>query len=239
MTRIEEKSADPQKKADPMDVVSKALALNEKLFAFTTAPTFAEFLNTRPAIGGHILRRYDEVRIPAGDQLFLADYPDPLRAILLVSEETPDTIVVMPVVQRVFECSCRLDLRILSDEDHLNLLDELVDDLELESDLNDMDLPLLLVFDEGWQFQGQWGPRPQAVEARLDQWLDEHPSYMELAESEDEDDQETYAALLENLTREMRVWYNSGMDSQCVAELRTLLASLQDDEEGELQPDEE
>jgi hypothetical protein len=59
-----------------------------------------------------------------------------------------------------------------------------------------------------------------------------------LAESEAADDQAQFAALLEELTHEMRVWYNSGLNIACIAEVRALLAALLEDDTAEDEEDE-
>ena len=46
-----------------------------------------------------------------------------------------------------------------------------------------------------------------------------------------------FAALLEKLTHEMRVWYNSGLNIACIAEVRALLAALLEDDTAEDEED--
>ncbi len=205
--------------------------MNEKALAFTTAATFSEFLESQPLYQSLMRKRYREARIPIAEQTLLTDYPDILHGIVLIAEDSPDTVIIVPLLQRIVEASPRVDLRIIRDDDDLFMLDELLDDVALTEDLNEIDLPLLLFFDEEWQLQTQWGPRPQVVEAKLDDWLERHPEYEALADAEDADAQEKYASLLNDLTSEMRLWYNSGADQACVGEIGKLIASVKSEED--------
>jgi hypothetical protein len=134
------------------------------------------------------------------------------------------------VLVAIATSSPRFTLQVVRDTDDLTGLDRLVEELDLAGAVNELDLPLLLLFDEEWNYQGQWGPHPQEAEHQLDEWFGQHPDYETLAESETAAAQASYAALLDQLTHEMRVWYNSGLNTACVREVRQLLAGLLDDE---------
>ncbi len=173
--------------------------------------------------------RLDEVRLPPGQQEFLLNYPDILNFVMLVSDDAPETAVIVPIVQRITATSPRLTLRIIRDTDDLTMLESAVDDL-VTDDETGLDLPLLFLFDEEWNYQAQWGPQPEKAEAYLDQWLEQHPTYESFAESEDLEEQDLYWQLTDQLLYEMRVWYNSGLDKECIRELSELLATLVDDD---------
>ncbi len=104
-------------------------------------------------------------------------------------------------------------------------------DLDLVAVLEEWDLPQFLIFDEDWELAAQWGPRPAAAEARLDAWLGKHPEYEALGEEETPAAQQRYAAWAQELTYEMRTWYNSGLTKACLDEWSDLLISLQGNEE--------
>lgn len=125
------------------------------------------------------------------------------------------------------ETNRRFDLTIFREGDDLEPLNALIDDLDLAGDLSEVDTPLLFIFDEEYQLLGQWGPRPQAAEAYLDEWLDIHDEYEALAKSEELDDQIEFATLLDVLTLEMRVWYNSTLGDKCILEICQLLEIVQ------------
>ena len=139
----------------------KTLLVQQKALAFTSSLTFREFLEKSPALAPLLRGRHQEIRIPLAEQTFFLTYPDILNFIVLVNEESPDTLVVLPILVRMAAASPHFWLGILRDNDDLTMLDGLIDEIDFAEDLGELDLPLLLVFDEEWNFQGQWGPHPQ------------------------------------------------------------------------------
>lgn len=207
------------------------IPMREKALAFTTAMTAHEFMDCASSYGPIMRRRRDEVRLQPTDQIFFATFPDALHFLMIVTAEDPDTVAMLPVLQAVVESGPRFDLRLLTDEDDLSCLNPLVEELGLAENLDDFDLPLLLVFDEEWQLRGQWGPRPQAAESYLEAWLEQHPEYDSLADSDAEADQAAYSDLMNRLVHTMRVWYNSGLNQACIAEFRDLVASVAEEDD--------
>lgn len=201
--------------------------------ALADSISFAEFVNDSTLYRRLLRQRCDEVRLPWEAQSYLAGYPDLLNLVLIVSEDTPDTVAIAPILHFIAEASPRLSLRILRDEDDLAPLDALSDELELGDDPDELDVPLLLIFDEEGELQEQWGPRPEVAEERLEQWLKENPRYDELADAESDEEQDAYAQLVDELTHQMRVWYNSGLNAACVDEICDLLKSLQTDDDSD------
>lgn len=216
------------------DSNSIIIASQEAIFTFTSGLTFAEYLDYLELESRQFLRRrYDIVRVDPETQLFLATYPSWLYLVIVVSEDTPDTRMILPIVQRMVECSARIDLRIVSDEVDLAALNQLLDEeIDLEEDLGEIELPLLLVFDEEWNFQTQWGPRPEAAEARLETWIAAHPTYETLLD-ENPESSEALDSLVADLTNQMRLWYNDDLTDACIGEIQALLETLISDESEE------
>ncbi|MEZ4637146.1 MAG: thioredoxin family protein [Caldilineaceae bacterium] len=212
--------------------MSIEIQCNEAIFAFTDGQTFSEYAHRfEPEQRLALTRRYDAVRVPVDAQSTLATYPVWLYWVLLVSDDTPDTLMVLPIVQRMAELSPRIDLRVLSDEADLSALNELVDDeIDLDEALADIDLPRLFIFDEEWNQQAQWGPRPEAAEARLDEWLTSNPDYEQLLAEDETDDSARLDQLISDLTAQMRLWYNHDLTSACIAEIMALLDELNSDD---------
>lgn len=203
------------------------------LLLFSDGMTFQEFVENSSIYRRLLIQRYEEIRLTTDQQLYLAQYPDVLHLVLIVSEDSPDTIAIAPVIQRLVDASPRLALYIWRDEDDLAALDARVEDVDLSDDSDDFDVPLLLVFDEEGEFQTQWGPRPTAADTLVDVWLEQHPTYEALAEADDDENQDEYLQLLDDLCNQMRVWYNSGLNQTCAEEVRELLEALQSDESGD------
>lgn len=212
--------------------MSTVIPVQEPIFAYTSAGTFDEYCQTQPTEYRDLLRRiYAGARIDAATQLYLATYPVWLTAVLILEEQTPDTAMIAPIVQRFAECCPRLEVRYCSADGDLSALNELADDdLDLEEELEDMDLPLLIFFDDEWNQAGRWGPRPAAAEDRLDAWLNSHPRYDELLDSDEEEDSPELEVLIDELIHQMRVWYNDDLTAACVQEIRELLEGLEPEE---------
>jgi hypothetical protein len=192
------------------------------------APTYREFVQSvAPSLRATLYSRGREVRLQSDAQLFFATCEQVLNLLALVVEDAPDTAIVLPVWARIAEAGPRFDLRVLRDvELDAAQMESLIGDSELAASIQEADLPLLLLFDEEWNFLERWGPHPQPVEAMIDQWLAAQPEFERAAEDESPAGRAAYAHFLDQLCLEMRVWYNSGMSAACIEEIRELLASL-------------
>lgn len=215
------------------------LPVQQKIFAVTSGLSAAEFLAATPGLAKLVNQRYQEVRIPTPIQDYLINYPDQLTFALLLSEEAPETPIILPIWMRIAQLSSRFTLRIFRDTDNLNLLNQLLEEIDLHEELGELELPLCFLFDEEWNQQGQWGPHAQGAEPYFDRWFEQHSDYETLADDETPEAQQRYAALINDLIYQMRVWYNSELDRVTLQEIRDLFATLREEEEGEATGEEE
>lgn len=209
--------------------MSESLALRpEKTLLYSCATTYGEYVaaSLRQAF---FEMRTREIRLLADDQAYFSGYPDPSHWLVVAADDSPDTLVVLPVLAHVAAWCPHLTLRVVREEEAAQLLPVLANDAALAASWAEADLPLLLSFDDEWQFQEQWGPHPQAIESYLDRWLADHSDYERLAEDESPAGQAEYTRLLERLLYEMRLWYNSALNRACGEELRALLARWHDE----------
>ena len=172
------------------------LPIQQKLFAFTSGLTAAEYLEASPTLARLVRQRFAEIRVPVDIQDFFITQPDVFNFALIVSDEAPETAIILPIWMRTAQQSTRFNLRIFSDTDDLTSLAQLVEELDLSEDLADLELPLCFIFDEEWNCQSQWGPHPQAAEPFLDQWFEEHPEYEALADDESPTAQQQFSTAL-------------------------------------------
>jgi hypothetical protein len=215
----------------------ETLRFRQRTFAFTTCLTVEEYLAAHPDLCDLFRARRGEVRIPPAAQLFFAEYADTLHFVALINDALPETCVVAPVWARIAEACPRADLRVLVDDGDPASLENVLNEPDAVAELDGVELPQLLVFDEEWQFQTRWGPRPPAADACLDQWLASHPEFEALSEAGTPEAQRAFAELNRALTCEMRIWYNSGLDRDCVQGVQSVLAALQDEAEGGESPE--
>ena len=209
-----------------MEVINLALLARQKSLIYTTAMAYGDYL--AQSASRELLRiRQGEIRLLPDDQLFFTTYPDFIRWLVVVSDESPDTVAVLPVLMHIAACCPRLKVRvILDDDDSLRHVARLMDDPALAAGLADADFPLLLIFDEEWHYLDQWGPHPPEIEPLLDEWLAEHPDFEQLSDDDSPAAQAAYEALLDELTQVMRLWYNSGLNQAAVADVRGVMSHL-------------
>lgn len=206
----------------------------QRSLAFAACLDVGEYLGARPDLRDLFCARRGEVRIPPAAQLFFAEYPDTLHFVALVNDALPETAVVTPVWARIADACSRADLRVLADDGD-TALGKVINDPDALAEIDGVELPQLLIFDDEWQLQARWGPRPPAADVYLDEWLAGHPEYETLADgaasltAPTPEAQQAFAALNRALTHEMRIWYNSGLDRECVQGVQAVLAALQEE----------
>jgi hypothetical protein len=206
----------------------RPIPVRDKMVTYLALPVFSEFANRATNYGELLQMRFDEARLPADLQELASRFPDTLHIVAVVTEGDPDTAAVLPIVARLVESSMRFDMRIVEDEDEETLrpLALFLPDLDMAAALDEWDLPQIFVFDEDWELQAQWGPRPTAADAMVDAWLAANPEYETLAGDDSPTAMAAHAALTHTLLYEMRVWYNSGLTRACLDEWRDLLMGL-------------
>lgn len=218
-----------------VEMVSPFVLLqDDKLLAFGRCLAFTDYCELQGDRGRLLEMRYAETRLTPSAQFTLNTCTEILRVLAVVTDQDPDTIAVLPVIVRLIDASPRVRLRILSEDSDLTPLATLLPDTDALSAVEEWVLPQFLFFDDEWELQAQWGPRPVAAERNLTGWLNRYPEYDALADDESPAGQERYAALTSALTHEMRVWYNSSLAAACQQEFCDVLtALLPSDENGE------
>lgn len=204
--------------------------MNDKFLAYNRALPFKEFTARAVRVGELLRIRYAETRLGPQHQIAFNRTGETLNILAVVTEEDPDTVAVAPIIARLLDASPRAQLRFLCDEEDLTPLALLAPEVDLTALMEEWDLPQFLVFDEEWDLQAQWGPRPAAAETQVEAWLAHHPEYEPLADDETPEGQDRYAALALDLIYEMRIWYNSGLTIACLNEWLDLLRGVAGDE---------
>lgn len=199
------------------------------LFLFAAAPTYEEYLAGDVMLAPLLRARMAEVRLSAKDQAYFAALPEPVYLVAVAPGDSPSSVAVLPVVARIAACSARIELRVLQEEEGLAILGRLIGDPGFLANLPEMDLPLVVLFDYDGQYLNHWGPHPQAMDSYLDEWLNRHPSFETLIDDDTAEGQAAYACLFDELVHEMRLWFNSGLNQACVAEIRAMFPFVVDD----------
>jgi hypothetical protein len=208
--------------------MSIPIGITETIFSFTAGLTYAEYLSqVDQQYRQFLIRRHRAVCVDVASQCFLTSFSTWCYLAMLVNEDTPDTPLILPLIQRMAELCPRMELRYFPESSDLSGLNDLLnDDIDLESDLADLELPQLFLFDEEWNQVGQWGPRPQLAEEKLEQWLAQHPQYELLFNDEEEEEPGQYDRLMIELTHQMRLWYNDELTAAAITEVIDLLKQI-------------
>lgn len=214
--------------------------------AYTGCPTVGEYLEQQAPPGSPLRLRLREVRLTSEAQCAMAEFPETLHLLALAPEGLPDNVGVVPLWIRMAESCPRAELRFAGEFEFPHAERLLGDDPSLQIDA--LELPHLILFDEEWRPVAHWGPRPSAADPLLDEWLAQHPDFELLFEgisaelrgdpvdaaahaANGQPLQQAFGALNQQLMLQMRIWYNSGLDAEASNELQALLAGLRDETE--------
>lgn len=121
--------------------------------------SFSAFLPTAETNADLWRGVWDRVRLP--DDLVERAAAVPGRWHLLVISEDwcGDAVNIVPVLARLAEAVPNLDLRIITRDDHLDLMDAHLTNGRSRS------IPVVLALDEDYVERGWWGPRPSELQA--------------------------------------------------------------------------
>lgn len=195
-----------------------------------SAWTYDEYVGAYSGLADRMEARQREVRLDVDDQLYFCTLPQFAHMVVVAEPDSPSTIAILPLLVRIARSSPRLCLWALDKGDGMKLLRELVDAPELSQSLSRRELPLVVLLDAGCRYLGDWGPQPAGMAERMAAWHKRHPEWESCLRGELPDEQsDCCAALAEDLTNEMRLWFNSGLAQECVAEIRALLAAVQEE----------
>lgn len=139
----------------------------------------------------------------------LKDHTD-LKCLILCTDWCPDVIWNVPVLFRVLEQS-RFYTEVLLMEEHLETMDHFLTD-------GGRGQPIAVFIDSNGTVLGKWGPRPQYIQAVMEQFRSENPD----REASD------YQEKVSMVRSEIANLYNEGTGYQAVIvlELRKLIESF-------------
>ena len=166
MSQNEPASAQPEAQSEtpteppPAAVSTVASAVihivpSEKTLLFSCATSYSEYVAVSPW-RDFLEIRAREIRLLTEEQLYFTEYPDLTNWLVVAADDSPDTMVVLPVLAHVAAYAPRVTLRVAREDEAAPLLAGLTNDADLLASWAEADLPLLLSFDDEWQFQEQW-----------------------------------------------------------------------------------
>ena len=101
---------------------------------------------------------HDRVRLPADVLDEARSLPGVWRLLALSEDWCGDAANILPVVSRFVEHLPNVDLRVLSRDENLDIMDAHLTNGKSRS------IPVVIVLDEGWVERAWWGPRPSQIQ---------------------------------------------------------------------------
>lgn len=123
------------------------------------AVSFSAFLPTAEANADLWRGVWKRVRLPDDLVARAAAVPGRWRLLVISEDWCGDAVNIVPVLARLAEAVPTLDLRIITRDDHLDLMDAHLTNGRSRS------IPTVLVLDEDFVERGWWGPRPSELQA--------------------------------------------------------------------------
>lgn len=111
----------------------------------------------------------DRVRLPDAVVDEARDLPGTWHLLALSEDWCGDAINILPVLARLTEALDRMDLRVLTRDDNLDIMDAHLTNGTSRS------IPVVILLDEEYEERGWWGPRP----SELQKWVMEEGMKME------------------------------------------------------------
>ena len=112
---------------------------------------------------------YDRVRVPAETVEEARAIPGTWHLLALSEDWCGDAINILPVLFRLTEALDRMELRVLTRDDNLDIMDAHLTNGTSRS------IPVVILLDEDYRERGWWGPRPR----ELQKWVMEEGMKME------------------------------------------------------------
>jgi hypothetical protein len=166
----------------------------------------------------NMARRLASVKLSPAERDAFARYDGPTHVLVMTEDWCGDAVMNLPIVARIAEALPHADLRVFvrPAAPELNAY---------YADQGVTHIPVVSFLDEDFRELATWVERPAAADARRAEWMAAHPDFVPgkpPAELTLEERQERMRRLME-LMAEMETWYDNGIQSDTVAEIRALL----------------
>ena len=128
---------------------------------FESALTFPDYLETVRRNEELWRGVYQRVRLPGGAVREGRSVPGTWHLLALSEDWCGDAVNILPVVSRLVDELPAVDLRVLSRDDNLDIMDAHLTNGRSRS------IPIVIVYDDDFGERGWWGPRP----SELQEWV--------------------------------------------------------------------
>lgn len=139
---------------------------------YAAAPRFSEFLERAEQNAALWRDTYRLARIPEELVERARALPGRWHLLVLLEDWCIDAVNPVPVLARMAELAPAIDLRVLSRDENLDLMDAHLSPAGARA------MPVVIAYDEGFVERGWWGSRPGPLQA----WVDGEGTALEKAE---------------------------------------------------------
>lgn len=186
--------------------------------SWCTGLTLDEYVAGMKMNQANMTRRLASVQLTPVEREAFARY-DGLRHVLVMTEDwCGDAVMNLPIVARMVEALPCADLRVF--------VRTAVPELNAYyADQGVAHIPVVSFLQEDFRELGVWVERPRTADARRAEWMAAHPDFVfskNPGQMAPEERQQWMRLLVEAMT-EMETWYDNGIQSDTVAEIRALL----------------
>lgn len=125
---------------------------------FESALSFPQYLETVRKNEDLWRGVHDRVRLPDGVVDEARSLPGTWHLLALSEDWCGDAVNILPVISRLTEWLPNVDLRVLSRDENLDIMDAHLTNGTSRS------IPIVILLDEGYLERAWWGPRPREIQ---------------------------------------------------------------------------
>ena len=188
------------------------------LDTWLTGLTLDEYIAGMKMNQSHMTRRLASVRLSPEEQDAFGRYAGLLHVLVMTEDWCGDALMNLPIVARIAETLPGADLRVFvrTAAPELNAY---------YTGRGVTRIPVVSFLRQDFSELGAWVERPRTADIRRSEWMAAHPDFVlgrNPAALAPEERQQRMRLLMELMT-EMEAWYDSGIQSDTVTEIRALL----------------
>jgi hypothetical protein len=186
--------------------------------SWLTGLTLDEYIAGMKMNQATMARRLASVQLTPAERDAFARSEGSMHVLVMTEDWCGDAVMNLPIVARIVEALPRADLRVFvrPAAPELNAY---------YADRGVSHIPVVSFLQEDFREVGVWVERPRTADVRRSEWMAAHPDLAlgkPPAELAPEERQQRMRLLME-LLAEMESWYDNGIQSDTVAEIRVLL----------------
>lgn len=181
--------------------------------------TIGDYVNQMDVYQKELKTRLRDTRITPSECQRVRSLPGELRVAVLTEAWCLDSLMNLPLLVKMADCSDQIEIRIFIRSQFAQL--------QGDAGQSGYDkIPLFIFMDHAYQIKGYWMERPFAANRMIAEWKDNHPQFSLLSDAARENpeiDQPEFGKLKHQLMDEMWNWYDTSLQSETIKEILAVL----------------